>query len=507
MNGQQDAKTRVRTDYATSPVRSTGMASDPRAGRGWAIGITCGALALLGALAVLTMPDVAGPGQLDRSGLLTILVFAAAVIGWTRNRIDDTFVALAAAAVLVVLGALDSEELFEALGEDQIWLLVAAFILAAGINKTGLPARLAIALIGRARSARGLVHLITLGLVGTALLVPSTSGRAALVLPIYLALAAAFPDRPRLVRALAVLFPTVVLLSAIATLVGAGAHLITSQILDATIDEGIGFGEWLLWGLPFAVVSSHLAAELVLLLFTRHRDRRARLRVDAAGLRGQLEVPAQLQRAEIRAAALLAAVVVLWSTESLHDLSPALIALAGALLITAPRVGTVRIGAAIGEIPWSLLLFMAATSALGTALTESGAAAWIAGKALVGGDVMTMLSTVVALSIAAHLLVQSRSARSSVLIPLVVPAAFAVGMNPMALAFASTAAAGFCHTLPSSAKPVAMFARLDQAPTYTPRDLLKLSVLLGPALGALVVLFALFVWPVLGLPLTGYVHD
>jgi solute carrier family 13 (sodium-dependent dicarboxylate transporter), member 2/3/5 len=238
------------------------------------------------------------------------------------------------------------------------------------------------------------------------------------------------------------------------------------------------------------------------MLFTRREDRRARLRVDAADLRERLDVPAKMRRAEIRASCLLGAVVMLWSTEALHGLSPALIALVGGLLITAPRVGTVRIGAAISEIPWSLMLFMAATTALATALTESGAAEWIAAAALGGDDPTAMLITVVALSVAAHLLVQSRSARSSVLIPLVVPAALAVGMNPVALAFASTAAAGFCHTMPSSAKPAAMFARLDQAPTYAPRDLLKLSVLLGPAVGVLVVLFALFGWPALGLPLT-----
>ncbi|MER5394885.1 anion permease, partial [Saccharopolyspora sp. NPDC002686] len=202
-----------------------------------------------------------------------------------------------------------------------------------------------------------------------------------------------------------------------------------------------------------------------------------------------------------RAIAVLGSVVMLWSTEALHGLSPALIALGGALLITSPRFGTVRIGAAIGEIPWSLLLFMAATAALGSALTSSGAASWIASEVLSGDDALTLLIAVVVLSTAAHLLVQSRSARSSVLIPLVVPAAIAVGANPVALAFASTAAAGFCHTLPSSAKPVAMFARLDQVPTYEPRDLRKLSALLGPAFAALVVLFALFGWPLLGLPL------
>ncbi len=114
------------------------------------------------------------------------------------------------------------------------------------------------------------------------------------------------------------LFPAVVLLSAIATLVSAGAHLITSQLQASTIGACIGFGQWLRWGLPFAVVSSHLAAELVLLLFTGRSGRLAQLRVDSADLREQLDAPPRMQRAETRAIALLGTVVLLWSTESLH---------------------------------------------------------------------------------------------------------------------------------------------------------------------------------------------
>ncbi|MGH3918850.1 MAG: SLC13 family permease, partial [Pseudonocardiaceae bacterium] len=58
-----------------------------------------------------------------------------------------------------------------------------------------------------------------------------------------------------------------------------------------------------------------------------------------------------------------------------------------------------------------------------------------------------------------------------------------------------------CHTLSSSAKPVAMFARLDGLPTYDRADLLRLSVWLAPLTGALVLLCSLFLWPHLGLPL------
>jgi solute carrier family 13 (sodium-dependent dicarboxylate transporter), member 2/3/5 len=83
----------------------------------------------------------------------------------------------------------------------------------------------------------------------------------------------------------------------------------------------------------------------------------------------------------------------------------------------------------------------------------------------------------------------------------VIPAAIAVGINPAAAAFASTAAAGLCQTLPSSAKPVAIFAGVDGVPTYGRRDLLRLAAVLGPLLVALVGLFAVVVWPLLGMPL------
>ena len=71
----------------------------------------------------------------------------------------------------------------------------------------------------------------------------------------------------------------------------------------------------------------------------------------------------------------------------------------------------------------------------------------------------------------------------------------------MAVAFASTAAAGFCHTLTSSAKPVAMFAETDGVAHYSPADLLRLSAWLGPLSTALVLVFSFAVWPALGLPL------
>ncbi|GAA3558964.1 SLC13 family permease [Streptomyces osmaniensis] len=458
----------------------------------------CVALSLCALLAV--PGNFAGLGADAR---LTLAVFALATCAWIATPVDDTYIALGAGLALTVTGVISSDTLFGTLGDSTVWLLICAFVLAAAVTRTGLAGRAAAFLVGGARTVRQLVHLTTAALVVTAFAVPATSGRAALALPVFLALAKALADRRRLVVMLALLFPTVILLSAVATLIGAGAHLITVSVLWQATGDRIGFTEWLLLGLPLAVVSSHLAAETVLLTTTRRTDREGAVHITPEQIQEHSDDPVTgpWSQAEKRCALLLGTVVVLWCSEPLHRVPPAVVALIGAVVAASPALGTVHLKDALRTVPWALLLFMAATMAMGVALADSGAAQWLVGGLPSGVSPLLFLVVVVVISTAAHLVLQSRSARSSVLVPLVVAAAVGAGVNPVAAALASTAAAGFCHTLPASAKPVTLFSDLPGTPTYTPRDLLRLSAVLAPLTAALVLLFALAVWPLLGVPL------
>ncbi|GAA3284245.1 SLC13 family permease [Paenarthrobacter aurescens] len=469
------------------------------------------AIALLVAIALmvaLAVNSVNGWG-LDGHAAVTLCVFVAAIWFWIFSAVEDTYVALGAAVVLVISGTLPTESLFAALGEDSIWLLMAAFVIASAVASTGLAARGAAFILSGARSVRQLAYLSCLGLVVTAFAIPATSGRAALVLPIFLTLRKVFKDRPSLVKMLAVLFPTVILLSAVGSFLGAGAHLITSQILQSAGYPGFDFASWLLLGLPLSLASSFMATELVLRLFSSSSDRAEPLAVKLSQLQADntQRISGPLDLNEQRSLLLLAAVVALWCTEPIHGLDPALVALMGALVVSLPAYGSVTLAAALKKVPWSMLIFMAATLALGSSLVTTGAAGWLAaslvGPVAVFGAAKPYVFVVVVVlaSTAAHLVIQSRSARSAVLIPMVVATAAPMGVDPVAVAFASTAAAGFCHTLTSSAKPVAIFAETDGRLNYEPADLLRLSAWLAPLSAVLVLLFSFFLWPLLGLPL------
>lgn len=461
----------------------------------------------LGATAAFSPASVGGA---DLPIAVTLTVFVLAVWAWTSTGLDDTLVALLAALALILTGVLPASTFFASLGDETIWLLIGAFVIAAGVSASGLALRGAAHLLALARGPRTLFHLTTVALVLTAFAVPATSGRAALAVPVFTAVSDALPGRARVLRALALLMPSVVLLSAVGSLLGAGAHIITDQLLRAAGEPGISFLGWIWLGLPLAVVSSHLACELILFRFTDRTDRSTPVRIRIADLERSAgaRVTGALSPVERRAAVLLATVVLLWATEPVHQLSPALVALIGAVAAVSPGVGCITLPVAVKRVPWGMLLFLAATLALASALTSTGAATWLSTVALaplgtVGpSGAIAFALVVIAVSLAAHLLIPSRSARSAAIIPVVISIAPALGVDPTAAAFASTAAAGFCHTLPSSAKPVAMFADPEVVPNgFTPADLRRLSVLLAPAMFVLVTVFALWIWPAMGMPL------
>jgi di/tricarboxylate transporter len=268
----------------------------------------------------------------------------------------------------------------------------------------------------------------------------------------------------------------------------------------------------MLLGLPFAVASCFASTWVILHLFLAHEERMLPalaahsqpLAVASAGCTSGGRPG--FSRQEWYVMGVLLVLVVLWISEARHGISMAVVALLGALAVTFPNAKLISFKDALKGVEWNMLLFMAASMHMGEQLIATGAAEWVVQRAfgqagVAGSHSPLILAALVAfISLLAHLLITSRTARSSVLVPIVVLIGAASGANPAALAFLSTAAAGFCLTLPISAKPVTMFANVE-APTFAARDLLRLSLVLLPLHFVLLLLFSLVIWPWLGMNL------
>lgn len=128
-------------------------------------------------------------------------------------------------------------------------------------------------MFSRTPSVAGVFWLLTLLLLPLALFLPSTSGRAAVAVPVYYSIVQAAQDA-RITRALALLMPTVILLSAMGTLIGAGSHLLDDDLLPEFSGQRISYATWLLYGLPLSMAAYAVACWLILRMFLERERRR-----------------------------------------------------------------------------------------------------------------------------------------------------------------------------------------------------------------------------------------
>jgi di/tricarboxylate transporter len=99
-----------------------------------------------------------------------------------------------------------------------------------------------------------------------------------------------------------------------------------------------------------------------------------------------------------------------------------------------------------------------------------------------------------------HLVITSRTARATALIPLLALPFAQLGYNGAALIFLTAIATGYCLTLTISAKSLLIYSEAAQT-VFSHGDLLRLSAILLPLHLILAVVFSTLIWPMLGLPL------
>lgn len=448
--------------------------------------------ALLAALCVCGLWQL--PASLPDQGKLALIVTVLAIIGWTMTRIPDSVVAISGAVALVSTGVVPDQQLYAALGSEIVWLLVAAFVIVAVLTTSGLMERVALRAVRPFSTVTGLFHGLAFLIALTAFIIPSTSGRAAMLLPVFIALADVMPDR-KSVRALALLFPTVILLTAGGSLIGAGAHFVAVDAIRRAGGPAIGYLEWIAFGLPVVLLASHMAVALIVWLFVPAAARSAQI----DGLKPQHQPITRKQKAVL---CVLAGIVALWLTAPLHGFDIALISIGGAGLLVTRAFTDKKPKEIFRHVEVELIVFLAATIVIAEAMIASGASTWLAEMAIgllphdLTGSLPVIVAFVTLIAVVSHLVITSRTARAAVLIPAVALPVAGFGHDVTLIVLVTVIGTGFCQTMMASAKPVALYGNLDRE-TFTQRDLLRLAIPLLPIKAVLIIGAALYVWPYL----------
>lgn len=436
--------------------------------------------------------------DLDYSAKVALFAFLCAMTLWVTTKFSAGWVAMALIAFIILMNAAEPDLLYSSLSEKVVWLMIGAFIIGEAVKKSGLAERLTMFILSKSNKKENVVLGLSSVLFASAFFIPSTSGRAALSMPIIKQISEKFTSKEQSV--LAIIAPVIILMSTSATLIGAGSHLIGVGFLESTAGKSISYIQWLIWGVPFALVVTLLS--LIVIKWTLWpRDSAEELEsVETTPLIKPLE------KDEKKTMILILFLIIGWMTESLHGLDIELITVIGAILFMMPNFGIISWKQGMNAVSWNLVMFVAAATALGKVLVDTGIVEWMESEMIsvlhlfVGAPDWLIVLMILTITVTSHLYITSHTTRAIVFIPGLILFSELIGVNPSTVVFLSLIGMNYCVTVPVSSKALLLFYEEGDI-SYDARNLIKLSAILMPLYIFIIMLFYFTIWQWTGMHL------
>ena len=256
------------------------------------------------------------------------------------------------------------EVVFSGFASMGFWMVFGGLLMGVAVRETGLGGRIAGAMAASfGHSYIGNVTGIVAVGVALAFFVPSTMGRIVILMPIVLELADnqgfGTGSRGRDGFVIALVFGT--LLPAFTLLPSNLPNIILAGAAETLHGVALNYGEYFVLHFPvLGLLKAILIIGLIVAMFSdspsRHVSRKSR-------------VP--FTREERQLAAILAATLVLWMTDSVHGIAPGWIGLAAGSICLLPRFGILR-AETVEKLNYGALLYVAGVIGLGATIGASG---------------------------------------------------------------------------------------------------------------------------------------
>ncbi len=409
------------------------------------------ALALLAALFAMAV-QAAPPEGLDARGWHALAVFALCLVLWVTQLLPLPVTSILGLSLLPVLGVMPVGEAYAMFGNPAVFFILGAFVLAAGVMRTGLAEHLALWVLARA-GASGLRLLLAVFLLPALLacFMPEHAVVAAL-LPLLLAVASGLGLRrgDRYAAALFLALAWGAVIGGVTTMLGGARGPLALAIVGQSTGASFGFMDWTQAALPIVLPLLAFAGFwLTRISGWREVDMRGAAERIAAR---RLELGRMGWRA-VAMAALMLATVGAWllAGEALDLAAISLLAVVAMFALRIARWREVQ-----GSVDWGVILMYGGAIAVAQALDASGAASWLA--AAFWPDGLSPWGALALMALVTMLLTESVSntAAVAIMLPLALPMAEGAGLPPALVAIGVGIVSGFAFMLPMGTPANAM---------------------------------------------------
>lgn len=419
-------------------------------------------------------------------------LLAAVVILWVTELLPLVVTSLAIPVVLVFAGAQAAPEALAPFFSPIIVLFFAGFLLAEAMRRSKLDHLAAISIVSRAGRSPVLLFAALIGTAAFFSMWMSNTAAVAILIPIALVVTAPLSHVGyRRTVVLGIAYAGTI--GGVGSAIGTPANQIAIEFLDSFGGREISFVEWFAFGLPMVIAFLPIMGVYLWL--------RGDVRIDPAVLSQiQQEARAELQRAgrltrdQGVVLVVFLAIVVGWITQTVHGFHPGIVALAGAVTLMVLR----RIlPDDLARISWSSLLTFGGGLTLGFFLVQSGTSDWIASHLAGIAGLPALVAVAIVATVTLMLTtVASNTASAAILIPLSIPLAGALGIDPVLLVAVVAIASSIDFALVIGTPPtmVAYSTRL-----FTAGRIFRVGILLDVIGLALLVTVVVWIWQLLGI--------
>lgn len=442
-------------------------------------------------LYILGMPTPVG---LTPVGQSAIAVFLLCLVLWITNVIPLAVTGILAMVLVQLLGVLSRKETYSLFGNEAVFFILGAFILAGAVMHSGIATRIALFMMGRfGSSPKRLVLTIFLLSAGLSF-VMSEHAVAAMLFPIVLEISKSLGLKPGKSNYGKILFFALAwgcVIGGVATFLGGARVPLAVGILQETTGSRIGFLEYSVAVFPLVVVML-LAGYIILKHFFPVDIDRVE---GAQGLVSKkLKALGKMTYTEYSVGAVLLVTIFAWAFlgESFGLSSVALISVVAMFVLRLVRWKDVE-----ENVNWGIILMYGGAIVLGSALDKSGAAKWMVSSLVANwtGGPWTVFALFSFLSILLTAAI-SNAAVIAILLPVSIGMAQSLSIDPVLLTYAIAVPAGLDFMFPMGTPAIAIAASSNY---ISIRDSVKGGFIMFVLAWLAFNLVAAIWWPLIGM--------
>jgi sodium-dependent dicarboxylate transporter 2/3/5 len=373
-----------------------------------------------------------------------------------------------------------------------IALFFAGFLMAEAMRRTRLDHLAAISIIARAGRSPRLLFATMLGVSAFLSMWMSNTAATAVLLPIALAVTAPM-DSIGYRRAIVLGIAYASTVGGVGSAIGTPANPLAITFLRDFVGRDITFVEWFAIGLPMVVIFLPIMGAYLWWRMGAAPDRERF--VDARRVAtDELRAAGRPTRDQLTVIAVFLGVIAVWVTEPIHGLETGIVALGGAVVLALLRQIDQE---DLGRISWASLLTFGGGLTLGVFLVQTGTSDWVAtqlgGLADVPGPVAIAAMATVTLLLTT---VASNTASAAITVPLAIPLATIVGVDPVILVLVVAIASSIDFALVIGTPPtlLAYSTRL-----FTPSQIFRVGAILDIIGLILLVTVVAWIWQLMGI--------